>query len=244
MTQKTEPRADAPRFTESMPRPVFVLFALLAIAAVGASLAVIIQPFKRDVIAVEDRRPPSSDTHTHDVGRIFPAPVPSDQQTLPPPCEAVARTRILGYGGAVGRVTRALRDACTLDGPGVDPRIPTAISGLEGATIRFADFERTGVESTVERSTKTIWLNVKLANAKIPDVQIVPVILHEAWHLAHSARITASQELDARGVEAAVCAELVPIDDHRRWCKDARALVALPREDALRRLTAAGYPEG
>jgi len=230
------------RFIDAMPRPLLVLFLVTGAVAVVAALVFIIHPPEFATVPVQDRRPPPKGALTHDAGRVVPAPVPSVLPSVSPPCSAVSTTILkVGPAGAV-RLRQVLTDICRLAHGGVAPELTTAIGGLKGATIRFAVFQRAGVESTADFTGRTIWLNIKFSRSNVPVEQVAPVIVHEGWHLAHPRdAVTATQELGARRAEVAACRELISIDSWPRWCKDARALTDLPAARAIALLVSAGY---
>jgi hypothetical protein len=231
------------RFIDAMPRPLLVVFALAGVAAVVSALVFIIHPPESATIPVQDRRPPPRGTLSHDVGRLVPAPLPSVLPSLPPACSAFATTVLkVGPAGAV-RLRGVLADVCRLSHGGVPAEVTTAIGGLKGATIRFAAFQRAGVESTTDFATRTIWLNLKFSQSNLPIEDVAPVIVHEGWHLAHPTDVvTAEQELGARRAEVDTCRELISAEKWPRWCNDARTLTDLPLARAIALLVSAGYP--
>lgn len=229
-----------PRLIDAMPRPLLVLFAAAAVAALVAVAALLVSPPGRDDVPVAERRPPPRGPYSHDVGDLVPAPLPTAVPTVEPPCEAVRGVRLIGGGDALRRLNAALTRACGLVGAGEE--VDRAVRALAGATVRFGIFDRSGVESTVEFGARTVWLNAKFAVRKVPVSHIVPVLVHDAWHLANpSEPVSAAQELAARRVEATACRGLIAPDDRPRWCEDADALARLPEARAIERLVAAGY---
>jgi hypothetical protein len=233
------------RFIDAMPRPLLGVFIATGVVAVVAALVFIIHPPEFATVPVQERRPPPKGVLSHDTGRIMPAPVPSVLPSLVPACSAVGSTILeVGNAGAV-RLHAMLADVCTLASGGVAPELTTAIRGFEGATIRFAAFGRAGVESTADFATKTIWLNIKFSRSSQDVEQVVPVLIHDAWHLARPANpVTAIEELGARRAEVEACRQLIPIDTWPRWCDDARALTDLSPESAVALLVSAGYRPG
>jgi len=231
------------RFIDSMPRAMLVTFVLAGLAAVVTAVVFIVAPPKSPAIPVEQRRPPPHGTLSHDTGRIYAAPLPPVVPTLAPACAAVATVKLEAGGAGVARLRSVLADLCRLSHGGVPTEIATAIGGLRGATIRFAGFQRAGVESTADFATRTIWLNLKFSQEAMDVEQVAPVVLHEGWHLAHAKDpVTAEQELDARAAEVAGCRQLIDINKWPRWCLDARALTELPVARAIALLVSAGYP--
>jgi len=238
-------KAPGPRLLEAMPRPLLLLFLAAAAGAIGIVVLLLIRPPSFDAISLEQRRPPPAGTFSHDVGEVFALPLPEPLPAYDPPCAAVAEARPLGGPAAVDRITRALAQACTLRGAGVDPILNEAVAGLSGAGIGFADFARSGGESTVDLSEQRIWLNLKLAAIGRPVRELVPVLLHEAYHLGRPDEpITAAREFDARRVEHEACRQLISRDEWPRWCEDAEAIVGLGRGRAVQLLARAGYASG
>lgn len=234
---------EAPRLRDAMPRPLLLLFVVLGVIVIGATAVALVAPGTVERQAVEARRPPPKGDLSHDVGRIFPAPLPSVVSTIDEQCPAAAGARPIGGPSAVERGRQILRQICRLEKGGVGPEIQTAIEGIRGVRIRTADFGLTGVDSTVDLKTRTIYLNLRFVLSKVEPSAVAPVVLHEAWHLAHASEpITAAQELAARTVEVAACRELIATQEWPRWCKDALAIVNLPRAKALSLLERAGFP--
>ena len=228
------------RFIDAMPRPLLIAFVAFAIVALAASVYAIVRPPLGE-IALQERRPPPRAPYSHDVGRLVPGPIPASIPVLPPACDAVRGARLLAGGDGVVRLRAVLARLCPLaSGAGND--VARAVRALSGATIRFAEFGRTGVESTVAHGT--IWLNIKFGLRSKPVEQIAPIVLHEAWHLANArAPVTAEQELRARAVESAACRQLVTIKKWPRWCRDAAALTDMTPIRAIALLLSAGYSE-
>jgi hypothetical protein len=237
------PEAPQPglRLRDAMPRPLLITFAVVAVVAIAAAALVLLKPSTFESVPLGERRPPPRGTFSHDVGSVIPAPTPSVQSTLDPPCSAVAGARLIGGGDGVLRLRAALEQACRLE-QGVSPAMTRAVQALNRATIRFGFFTRTGVESTLDHATNTISLNLKFAQRKVLISHLVPVLLHEGVHLQNASEsTTAVQELGARRIEVAACRQLIEIKRWPRWCHDARALTDLDEAQALALLRAAGY---
>ena len=178
----TEPQRPI-RFLESMPKPLMAVFVVLGLGAIGVSLAVLFFT-PGDTVALQDRRPPPASTFSHDVGRIGPAPIGSVVPTLPPACDAVRTTKLVASGDGVTRLRAILEDVCRLAGGGAGDRVTAAARSMGGVTLRFGGFDRTGVESTADFATKTIWLNIKFALRSRAVEELAPLVLHDAFHLA------------------------------------------------------------
>lgn len=238
-----EPPQDGPRLLDAMPRPLLVVFALACLVALVASLFAILSPPTFETVRIEDRRPPPAGSVTHGAGEVFPAPTPTVDIPYDPPCDEVATVTVLGGVSFTERVEDALALVCTVARGGPSPTLTRAVAGLEGATIRIAEFEVTGVESQADRRSKVVSVNLKFTERRRSARELAPVLLHEAWHLANADEpVTAAAELDARAVEVAACREFITLAEWPRWCEDARALTTLPRADALALLVEAGYP--
>lgn len=237
-----EKRTEGVRLFDAMPKPLLVVFAAFSVMALAAVALLLLRPVAGGV-ALEDRRPLPRGSFSHNAGAIAPAPVPSVIPTLPPACPAVARTTVVAGGDGVVRLRSALKEICGFVGGGVASEITEAIKGLDGAVLRFGGFDITGAESTVDFATRTVWLNIKFSLRRTPLVELVPVILHDAWHLARASKeITADEELAARRAEVEGCRQVIPISKWPRWCRDADDLTRMNPEDAVRLLVSAGYP--
>ena len=233
---------EGPRLLDAMPRPLLVVFVAAALVATVASLFAILKPPTFGTVDVEDRRPPPSGGVTHDAGEVFPAPTPTVDIPYDPPCPEVGSVAVIGGVSFVRRVEDALALACEVARGGPSDVLTAAIGGFEGATIRIAEFERSGVESHAELRTRTISVNLKFTERRRSARELIPVLMHEASHLLNASDpLTARAELAARAVEVAACREFIPLADWPRWCDDARALTDLPEEDAIELLVSAGY---
>jgi hypothetical protein len=221
-----------------MPRPLLVLFAVATVIGLGIVAYALVFPPSSD-IPVEQRRPPGTGTRTHDTGRVATGEAPSPLPEYDPPCEAVATARPVGGVLAVRRLREVLELVCTIAGPGVPAEVTEAVGGLAGTTIEFAGFARTGVESTADIGTRRIWLNAKFSETEMPVREVVPVLLHEAWHLARpDIAVTAVEEYRARVAEHETCRQLISREDWPRWCHDAASIVVAGPELLVR----GGYP--
>lgn len=231
-----------PRFRESMPAPLMAAFAALALGALGMVLWLILAPPRFRTVPVAERRPPPVGFRAHGVGRLIPAPAPEPPPRFEPPCPELGAVAVEGGPPAHARFRAALRPLCRLFDPGAPAEAREALRGLAGATIRFARFERTGVESTSDVRARRIWINLRFARSETPPVEIAPLLVHEARHLAdRDRRLGASAELDAREAELAVCRALIAADRWPRHCGDAEDVVRRGRAGATEVLVEAGY---
>jgi hypothetical protein len=231
-----------PRFLESMPRPLMATFLVVAAGTLVLVILLMLAPPRSPTVVIAARRPAPRGTLSHDVGRLVAAPVPTTPPTFRPPCEAFRTTRVEGGPPGVARFRAALGRLCPFFAGGVPRELAIALRGFERATIRFAAFARTGVESTSDLGARRIWVNVRFARTGSPYAWVSPVLVHEAWHLANGgSAVTAEQELDARAAELTTCRFLMDPDRWPRGCRDAEVLLALPRSRAVELLRSAGY---
>lgn len=228
--------------TKAMPKPLLVVFVLLGLTALAATAIVLIKPTTLVSVPLEERRPAPGSGFSHDPARVMPVPPPQTVPTLPAACPALAGTRWVMSGDGATRLHEALRAICTLVGPGTDAETLRAIEGLNGATVRFAQFQRTGIESTLDLADRTIWLNLRFADRATAPIELAPILLHEAFHLAGTNDAPdAAGELAARRVEATACREFIPRATWQRWCTDAETLASMDRSRALALLEGAGF---
>ena len=227
----------------AMPLPLLLVFGVLSLVALGAGVWLLLKPNVLSSVPVEQRRPAPADGATHATGTLAPAPTPSSAPTLPAPCTAFEGTTLQMSGDGVIRINDALERLCRLSGGGVSDELATAIDGLGTATIRFAQFQVGGLESTT--TGDTIWLNLRFARRGTSIEELLPPLLHEAYHLANGVSApTALDELAARRAEVDACRQLIARDAWPRWCNDAATLTELPEADAIELLEAVGYAHG
>lgn len=216
-----------------------VLMLLLVPVGIGVSVWAFTS-FDREELTPAERRPPGSDTVTHERGA---AALNDTLVTVPGPACA-AGIEVLGDDGARAAGTRALGAVCTLISRG---DLELAAEGLRAwaagdGLLRFAVFEVTGLDSSarLEDGRIVIELNAKY---QFDDASLAaPVLVHELAHVAGGApgrAVAAEDELRALRLQHLACQRLVLGDDPPRACRDAAELLA---DDApLSSLEAAGY---
>jgi hypothetical protein len=225
---------------QAMPRGLLITFAILASVAIVATGWLLVRPSDFVTVPLQDRRPAPADGYSHDPFRVVPVPPPETVPEAKPPCEALAGTRWIMSGDGLTRLYQALKQACTLIGPGASDEIRQAIEGLGRATVRFAQFERTGIESTADLEDGTIWLNFRFADRALEPIEMLPLLLHEGYHLGGSPEgPDAEAELASRRVELQACREFIPRSEWKRWCKDADEIVS--SDDPIALLKSAGF---
>lgn len=221
----TPPPGSGPRLREAMPRPLLVVFVVLAVLVLAGTAVLILKPPGAADVAVTDRRPSPAPPFSHDAVGVQPVVPPRVQLPFDPPCPEVAGVQVVAGTAGLARFRAMLARACTLGGAGVPDDVRDAVRALAGGvTLRFAAFTRSGAESTLDHTTNVLYLNVRYASTEISVVHVVPILLHDAAHLAFPG-FTPAGEMRARRVELATCRHLIPIDEWPRWCRDARALV-------------------
>lgn len=235
----TPPKGSGPRLSEAMPRPLLVVFVIVGLAALVGTAVLVLDPPDPRAVDLFERRPAPAPPLTHDTVSVEPVVPPRVQVPLTAPCAAVEGVTAVGGPNGVARITEMLRQACRLSA-GAGDDVAAAVRALGGVTIRFATFDRTGAESTLDRAAATLFLNVRFASIEIDVTQVVPLLLHDAAHLL-AAQDDAETELRAREVEVKACQNVIAAPDWPRWCEDARAITGMPRVEALRALRAAGF---
>jgi hypothetical protein len=213
-------------------------FAILAVAVVPLGLAVAVVAFfgfARGEIPVAERRPAGDGALTTAVGRLQAGE--AEAVALEAPCPVVDGIRIAGEAGDLRVLREGLGGLCrrALGGEVVEP---LRTLGDRGAVVRFAVFERTGVDTTARTgTTPTIYLNAKYSRTE-PE-WLAPLVAYEAVMLAGGPGTAAVPTvLRARRAERTVCRTL-GLQARTPGCRDAAALLALP--DPAAALRAAGY---
>ena len=230
------------RFRDSMPKPLMAVFAVVAVGAVVLALWLVLSPPSNPTQPLAQRLLPPAGAFAHDVGRIVPAPIPSPAPTPGSVCSPLGRLRIEAGAAGQERLAGAVRALCALGQGGVPIDLQIAVRGLDGATIRFAAFDRTGEEATADLATDVIYVNVRFARANTPTILVAPVLVHEGWHLANRrGAVNAIQEFSARVAELDACKQLIDRDKWIRDCEDAAQIVGLGEARAVDLLVAAGY---
>ena len=163
-------------------------------------------------------------------------------------CATVRGIVVEGGRAAQDRIERALGPVCEhLRGekkPPLPDDIVRAVRALTTSKIRFSLLTRTGDLSTANLSERRILLAIALSRTNLPVGIITPLLIHEGYHLASGAPVTAAQEFGARRAEYDTCRILIP--DTKRWprgCDDAAAMVRLGEARAVELLVRAGYPQ-
>ncbi len=221
-------------------------FVLLAVALVPVAIGVAVWAFVvfgPEEVPVSERRPPPSDdgTLTTDVGQYN----VGDSDAEPIPLADCPQWRGIRAGGSEadrGRIDTALSALCEERLPQDVARGVQALARAQGV-IRFAQFQATGVDSTLDLAADPprILLNARFARAETEPLWIAPLVAHDTTYLTEPVGPAASA-LAAREAEATMCARLLGDEEDpepSRACDDARALLELL--DPLRALEAAGF---
>lgn len=213
----------------------FVLTVAGAIVAAVVVGVIAVRAPRRSELAVEARRPPASATHTTAVGQIEGGGSPADPYDAP--CGLLDGLRLAGTAGDQAQLRRGLAALCNT---ALRDDVAADVAALadDGAVVRFATFEATGVDSTASRdpADPTVYINTRFQRTN--PLWIAPLIVHDATVRQHDPT-TARAALRARRAEAAVCAQLLGEDARSRACDDARRILAL--DDPLAALRDAGF---
>ena len=218
----------------------FVIVMLVLVpAAIGVTVWAVLSIPEGDIAAAE-RRPPGTATVTYDRGDAM---LGETTETEPGPACA-ANVELLGDEGGRAAARVAMRGVCeALRTPGLD-EARDGLRALAGGVVRFAIFERSGVESStrVEDGVPTIELNAKF---QFEDAtRAAPVVVHELSLLGGpefpGQPVGARAALRATRAQLTACESLDLFDDDEppRGCLDARELLA--KDDPLAELLDAG----
>jgi hypothetical protein len=213
---------------------------LAAFLVVGVVAIVAVVRFTEQPL-YERRSPPRADM-THFVGRVELPTAP----TVAVSCGAVKGLRVQGGLEAGGLLVEAVTGLCKRIagigpyGAALADRI--VVLAKRGAIVSFANFGRTGELTTTLAGTppRVLVSDSFLRGGGLFKGFLLPELAHELWH-AGNVDVTAEEELAARKVELAACAD-IPGSASFRGCTDARNIVRDGDAKALAALRAAGYP--
>lgn len=209
----------------------FVLLCIALIPVAIIALVVGFVVFSPDEIPVAARRPPPANGLTNDVGQFV---VGETEPVLyEDACPLLQGVRIAGTPQDQQALRLGLAALCNTSLPPViSDRIELFANA--GGTVRFAQFQSTGVDSTVrgEREPHEILVNAKLQ--RTDPLWIAPIVAHDAVLLG-TAPATAAGALEARRAEDLVCDRVLSGRRESRGCEDAEALLALPDPEAALR---------
>lgn len=236
-------------------------FVLLAVAMVPVALGVLVAAFVvfgPEEVPVEARRPPPASGLSSAVGDF----VVGSSQAVPIDGEACPLLAGIGVAGEAAdrqRLTTGLSALCDADLSGsMQARLRRFAAA--GGVVRFAQFQATGVDSTVVLDRALAQLDgaaatdaattdatasesapVVLVNARFSQTDprwIAPLLVHDLT-LLELGPGDAGAAVAARQAELATCEALFTTEDTSRACDDARAVLALP--DPLAALRAQGF---
>jgi hypothetical protein len=213
-------------------------FTILAVAVVPVAVVVTVLAFlmaDRGLLPVAERRPPGDATMTHAVGDLVVGG--TEPAALGAPCARLQGLRFAGDEADREVLAEGLAELCR---PSLPDTVKDAVRAFAegGNVVRFAVFERTGVDSTridgEDRST--VLLNAKYSRTE--PRWLAPLVVHELTH--RQTPVEARDELAARAAEHRVCRTLAPVSRlDSPGCRDAAELLDLP--DPLEALRGAGY---
>lgn len=214
----------------------FVITALATIPlAIGALVAAFVA-FSGGEVGVAERRPPPSETGlTAGTGEV--ATGDAEPVALDPECPLVAGLAIAGAEADLQRLTAGVNGLCAAE---LDTATADRIARLAdaGAVVRFAVFERTGVDSAADLDAEPPRVLINARFSQTEPLWIAPLVALEATFL-DADPATAEGVLTARRAERGVCDSLFDGTRPSRACDDARALLAMDEPEAA--LRANGY---
>lgn len=217
-------------------------FVLLALGAVPVAIGVLVWAFLAfgpEEVSVAARRPVpvegsglSTAVGERNVGDLDPLAVPAE-------CPLVEGIMAGGTSADVERISAGVNALCEVTVPGGAAERLGTFAGA-GGVVRFAQFEATGVDSTLDLGGEVpvVLVNARLAQPSTDPRWISPLLVHDVAYVELEPGL-ASAELEARTAEDRICGQLFTEDRPSRACDDAAALLALP--DPLGALQEAGY---
>lgn len=221
----------------------FVAGVAVASLAILAVLGYAVALLARDPQPVTERRTASGASSSHNVGNLR---VLSTLHRAVP-CGAVSGLQVTaGIEADVDLLDEVVRGVCknirTVAAP-AEQRVVAA--ARRGVVIGYAQFERTGEDSTtLAGNPPRVAINTRFSvQGKLFKGYLAGVVLHELMHAgAPAGPVSAEDEFAARAAENQLCDIVLPNSEIGRSCADARAIVRLGRDEAIKRLRAAGYP--
>ena len=215
----------------------FVLLMVVAVpVAIGVALWALLS-FGSTDLAVEARRPPPSpdSSLTTPVGQFAVGEL--EPVAIDPSCPVLSGIHAAGTALDRQRIEFAIDALCEIRLPEDVGRRLQAF-GQAGGVVRFAQFEATGIDSTLDPSgdVPVVLINARLARESTDPLWIAPLVVHDTTYLELEPG-SVEGALDARRGEAEICARLFdpassdaafPESDPSRACDDAQALLALP----------------
>ena len=213
----------------------FVLLCIALIPVAAAALVVGFVVFSPDEVPVAGRRPPPAQGLSNDVGQF--AVGDSVPVAYAEACDLLDGVQIAGTATDQQSLRSGLAGLCNTEVP-ADVAAPVRRFAASRGVVRFAQFQSTGVDSTVRMDAEPpeILVNAKL---QLTDpLWIAPIVAHDAV-LAAGDPAAAADALAARRAEDSVCDRLLDGRRESRGCLDAEALLALP--DPLAALRDAGF---
>lgn len=205
-------------------------FVLTLLASIPIAIAVFVFAFflaGGGETPLAERRPPPDGERTSAVGALE----TGDREPVPhePECPAVDGFLVAGTERDRAQLGVGLDALC--DAP-EDVRSRVAEFAATGPVLRFAAFEKTGVDITGDDDT--VLVNARFS--RTPPSVIGPLVAYQSV-VASGDPSRASTILAARQVEAAACAAVVEV--RSRPCEEATELLDLPDPQAA--LQAAGF---
>lgn len=218
-------------------------FVLLALAAIPVALGVAVWAFVvfgPEEVPIAERRPPPPQVGqlTTDVGQYNIGTTRAEPLALAD-CPLFQGIQAGGSEADRGRIDLALSALC-------QGRMSEAVANrmrqfaqMQGV-IRFAQFQATGVDSTLDlgEDPPMILLNARFAREDTEPLWVAPLVAHDVTYLDQPPGL-ATSELVARQAEARACEVVLADLRPSRACEDAEAL--LDFIDPERALLDAGF---
>lgn len=229
-------RAPSGELAEPLLPRWFVLTALVTtVAAVGVFAAAFVVSSQAEVGVAERRPPPSEAGLTAGTGDVTTGD--AEPVDLAADCPLVAGLAVAGGEADRESLTAGVNGLCAAE---LDAGTADRVARLAdaGAVVRFAVFERTGVDSAADLDAEPPRILVNARFSRTEPLWVAPLVALEATFLDVDPA-AADGVLAARRAERRVCDSLFDVTRGSRACDDARTLLAM--DDAEAALRAAGY---
>lgn len=217
-------------------------FAILVVALIPIAIVVFVLAFTLftpEEVAPAEQRPAPAGAFAHDVGATqttTEADAGYEVETVEA-CPALDGIQVAGTPAQRADLRRSVAATCNaLPGGDADDAL-AALAGAD-AILRYAEFQRTGVDSTLwlDGSVPEVLVNARFSVSD--EILVAPLIVHDAVVFAGGVG-EAEVALAARRAEAQTCARVLGAREPSAGCSAAAALIDDP--GALDALRAVGY---
>ena len=213
-----------------LPRWFVILCIVLVPVAIAAAIAGFLV-FDSNQVPVAARRPPPADGLSNAVGDFVVGD--SEPVEYAGACPTLRGVQIAGAQADQKTLRLGLAALCNTRLPG-DVAAPLSRFAAADGVVRFAQFQATGVDSTVQLDADPPVILVNAKFQRTDPLWIAPVVAHDAVMLTVDP-VTVAGALEARRAEDLACDQVLGKRRRSRGCDDAAALLALPSPEAALR---------